>query len=132
MITFLLSDSDIINAVKDSERQLDGFLSLCLPTELIQEQATKRVNLLFNKSAKTVHYGVLSARLSPLQFALLQYIYDNGRASFEDIQDHVWMRAVSDSAIRRAVSYVNEKLLSCGFACELLSRHSKVSIESVA
>jgi DNA-binding response OmpR family regulator len=89
-------------------------------------------NLTFSPSSRTVHCGSLSARLSPTQFSLLQYVYAHGRASFEDVQDTVWGKEVSDDSVYRACSKLNVKLMDGGFSCELLTHHSHVSLEEMA
>jgi hypothetical protein len=62
----------------------------------------------------------------------MRAVWTRGRASFEELQDDVWGREVSDGAIRAAVSRVNSSLLDAGLPVELLAHKGRVSIEKTA
>ncbi len=128
---FLLSDQDIIAALQRAERRDDGLLALDLPASKLLENASSRPALTFSESAKTVHCGRLSTRLSPLQFALLRYVHEHGRVDFEDLQDAAWGKEVSDSAIRAACSSLNGKLCECGLSVEIVCYKGRVSLEEI-
>jgi len=132
-VQFLLSDSEVVRAIHDAHRQPDGRLVIDLPAARLLETAAGQPVLTFSAKSRTAHCGELSARLSPIQFSLLAYVYTHPRAGFEELQDKVWQRRkVSDDAIRRAASKLNLKLLESGFPVEVFSHHSRVSIEKTS
>jgi len=129
---FILTDSEAIDLLRTAVRRTDGLLAIDIPASRLQEAGEKMAVLTFSEESKTVHCGRLSVRLSPMQFALLRYVYERERASYEELQDAIWGGTTTDDAIRRIVSKLNTKLLEHGFPAELLSHHSRVSIERVA
>jgi DNA-binding response OmpR family regulator len=128
---FLLTESEAIDLLREAVRRPDGLLAIDVPEARLQEAGEPRPVLTFDATARTVHCGKLSARLSPTQFELLQYVYDNERASYEELQDAIWQQNATDDAIRRVISKLNTKLMDCGFPLEILSHHSRVSIAKV-
>lgn len=130
---FPLTDAEIISTLQNAQRNNEGFLVLNLPSDRLQtSDVCELVILDFDESTKTVSQGKQSARLSPTQFYLLRYIYVNGKAGYEDLQDAVWGCATTDGAIRAAISKLNSALLLGGFGFELLAHRSRVSIERIA
>ena len=126
---FLLSDSELVSALQSVVRHTDGRVTLDLPASKLLENASARPPLMFDASSRTVHCGSLSARLSPTQFALMQYVNERGTACFETLQDEVWGEPTTDGAIRAACSKINATLCDRGFSIELSAHHSRVSIE---
>ena len=81
----------------------------------------------------TVHCGRLSARLSPTQYALLQYVYTHSKVGSEEAQDAAWGgKEISDGAIRAACSKINARLMERGFKIELSAHHGRISLEEIA
>lgn len=128
----LLTDREAqqaINAIANGVRRSDGLVQVDLPIGSTPTTATPALS--FNVLSSTVNSGRCSARLSVTQFALLKYVSDNGRVSFEDLQDVVWKKDTTDGAVRAACSKLNARLLKCGFTCELLVHHGHVSLEEM-
>jgi hypothetical protein len=93
------------------------------------ENSTK---LTFFGSSRTVLAGGQPAHLSPLEFAVLQDVYQNDLVEFEDLQDRIWKReGVSEGAIRAVCAKVNRKLILADIHLELRTRNSHVAIGSI-
>lgn len=128
---FLVTDSEAIGIFQAATRALDGRLILSLPDSGLQSEAEKKPYLTFLTESRAVQRGKVSCRLSPIQFALLRYVYTHGRVGFEELQDRVWGETTTDGAIRAACQKINARLLDAGFAIELVSHHSRVSVEKL-
>jgi len=127
---FALTDQELVVAIQKAVRREDGLLELDLPAGCLCEARQRRkASVRFCDDTATVHCQDRSARLSPTQYRLLQYVYTHGRVSYEALQDQVWGERTSDDAIRRACSKANMRLLECGLPCELVSHRSRVSFE---
>jgi len=118
-----------IEAIANGVRRSDGLVQVDLP--LGSGATLSTIALSFNEPSRTASRGRCSVRLSAIQFALLKRVSDNGRSSFEDLQDSVWNEETTDGAIRAVCSKLNAKLLECGFKCELLVHHGHVSLEEM-
>jgi len=130
---FAMTDAEIISALQEAVRQDDGFLAVRMPVKRLLGNEMRRPNLTFSDSIRTVHSGRLSVRLSPTQYAMLKHVHDNGRTTYESLQDAVWNgRQTSDGAIRASLSRVNAKLMDGGFGIELTHHNGKVSLESTS
>lgn len=131
MLCFLLSDSEIVAAVQASERRPDGRIAIRIAAARLDSGATV-ISLTFAALPRTVHSGQLALRLSPIQYALLEYVYTHGKVEFEELQDSVWQRReVSDGAIRAVVSKINSGFADAQFPVELVSYKGRVSLEKV-
>lgn len=129
---FLLSDQELVNAMQAMTRHVDGRVVLDLPASRLLEAAIAAPPpLRFDAPAGAVRSGSRSVRLSPVQFALLKYIYEHGCTGFEALQDAIWKTPTSDGAIRAACSKLNQKLCDSGFSIELSANRSRVSIEEI-
>ena len=127
----LLTDSELraaIEALEQATPREGGLHQVDLPLEHHRHKeandspANQLPRLTFSPASRTVHCGSLSARLSPTQFSLLQYVYAHGRASFEDVQDAVWGRDVSDGAVRQAVYLLSSSLLLADISVSISTR----------
>lgn len=133
MLQFYLTDSEIISLVRDAERDDDGYYIVEIPqNRLSDKRQSAPIVLAFNESAKTVACEKKSIRLSPTQYHLLKYIYEHGKAYYEELQDSVWHCKTTDTAIRCAIAKVNNRLIECGFSFELVTRKSRVTLERAA
>ena len=127
---FVLTDAEIIGALQAALRQEDGYLAITMPKDRLQEHTSRQPILSFTNEARTVHCGHSSARLSPTQYAVLKYVYENGRTGFEELQDTVWDgKQTSDGAVRANLSKINAKLMDSGFGFELIHRNGRISLE---
>ena len=130
---FTMTDAEIISALQEAVRQDDGFLAVRMPVKRLLGNEMRRPNLTFSDSIRTVHSGRLSVRLSPTQYAMLKHVHDNGRTTYESLQDAVWNgKQTSDGAIRASLSRVNARLMDGGFGIELTHHNGKVSLESTS
>jgi DNA-binding response OmpR family regulator len=129
---FLLTECEVISLMQGMHRNNDGYLVLRLPPDRLQGKDRISIVLEFDEPTKTVSQGKHSARLSPVQFFLLKYVYTYGKVGYEELQDNIWKGQATDTAIRCAVAKINNKLLEGGFSFELMTRHSKVFMDSAA
>ena len=130
MISFLLTDCEIVDIVRGGIRCSDGRLAISISQEKLEERALPQP-FNFMDDSRTVHYGRLSIRFSPKQYALLAYVFVNGRTDFEQLQDVIWNGETSDAAIRTVIARINTRLLEARFQMELVSYHGRVSLERV-
>ena len=129
---FVLTDAEVISLMQSIKRNNDGYLILSMPADRLQGEKALPIVLEFYEPTKTVKQGKHCARLSPVQFFLLKYVYTYGKVGYEELQDNIWAGQATDTAIRCAVSKINNKLLEEGFSFELATRHSKVFVENAA
>ena len=83
-------EAGIDGPCREAEQRENGLYAVEIPASTLQENAGSRIVLSFDDGARTVHCGRLSARLSPTQFALLQYVYTHSKVGFEEAQDAAW------------------------------------------
>jgi hypothetical protein len=129
---FLLTDAEMIEAIRGAEKNKHGLFAVQLPAGRLAETTNTRPVLTFDATARTVRGGNgASVRLSPIQFRLLQHVYTQGKATFEELQDEIWDSTTSDGAIRAAVANANARLMDSGLGVELVAGKGKVNIESL-
>jgi DNA-binding response OmpR family regulator len=129
---FRLTDAELIAAMQSMVRTADGSLAIELPANRLEKcAAMAQPTLTFCESTRTVSCNGAKTRLSPIQFALLRRVSENGRVGYETLQDSVWGVLASDNTIRAAVAKVNSRLLDGGFPVELVAHRSRVSLELV-
>jgi len=128
---FALTDNEAVEFLRTSIRRDDGMLLIDIPDSHLASANTSRPHLSFAKNSRTVHHGSQSARLWNKEFGLLQYIYEHGRTSFEEAQDAVWHRNVSDATIRKTCSRLSTRLLDADIPLAVLTRNGGILIEEV-
>ena len=72
----------------------------------------------------------LATKLTRLSFGLIDYLWFREHASFEDLQENVWLKDnVSDETIKKAVKRTNDKLLEVGEPITLAVKNNHVTLE---
>ena len=129
---FLLTDQEVVDALREGRRRSDGLLEIDLPASRLAEAGPRPLVLTFVAGSRVVSCGAASVRLSGLQFRLLEYVYTHQTAGTEELADAVWQRRkVSDGSIRAALSKINTRLLSAGFEAELSAHRGRVSLVKI-
>lgn len=126
---FVLSDQEILEALRSGERRSDGYLVIDIPDGRLQGIHKSTVVLSFSDESRTVNYGKRSLRLSPKQYALLKTVHEHGQSSFEDLQDSVWPGNATDNAVRLTCSKLSAKLADAEIPLVITSQRGRVSIE---
>jgi len=128
---FLLTDNDVVQAVRTATRRDDGMLLVHIPVRYCVDDETKQPHLSFAPKAQTIHWGQQSVHLTPKQFALVQHLQQRSHVTFEEIQDRVWDGPMSEPALRTTCSRVNQRFLDAEIPLVLLTRHGRVILEEV-
>jgi len=129
---FLLTDQEVICALREGRRRTDGLLEIDLPAARLAEAGPRPIVLTFATGSRVASCGSASARLSDLQFRLLEYVYTHPAAGTEELADAIWQRRkVSDGSIRAALSKINARLLVAGFPVELSAHRGRVSLVKI-
>jgi len=103
------------------------------PASNPRNEVSNQPALTFDDSTRTVRSGRMSARLSPTQYSLLQYVYTHGKVGFVELQDAVWRDGgTSDNAIKLAVTKTNKLLCEYGFSVALAVIRGRVALETLA
>lgn len=138
LVIFLLTEFEAqaaLEALQAGVRRADGLIQVDLAMghhhahHEASDSPSSLPALTFLPDFRTVHCGTHSARLSPTQFKLFQYVYTHRRASFEDVQDAVWGEEVSDDVIRKAASRLSSSLLENGVGISIETKRNFVCLE---
>lgn len=129
---FLLTDREALETIRNGIRRDDGLLLIRIPKSCFQaSDEFQQFTLAFSLDSHTVHWGKHSVRLSPTLFALLQYVHQCGRVSFEDAQDTIWQRETTDTVIYTSCSRLSAKLLNAEIPYSVTTRHGSITLEEV-
>jgi DNA-binding response OmpR family regulator len=129
-VNFALTDYELTEALRASERRPDGTLVISLPASRLVEASAERVDLSFDDLSRTVTYGRQSVHLERTPYKLLKEVWGKGRVDVTDLELSVWGREeVSDSAIRNAISRVNRSFESAGFPIVLDHHKGRLFVE---
>jgi len=129
---FLLSDTEAVDMMRAAVRRTDGRLLIDLPDTSLASVRINKPHLQFSALSRIVRYGQQGLRLSSIDFSLLRHLHEHGRVTFEEAQDAVWGKNVSDGAIRKACSRLSERLLDADIPLAILTRHGAILLEEVA
>ena len=126
---FLLSDQEAIDAIRNGKRRDNGLLLIRIPAVHLQDTDESHYTLNFSPDSHTVHWGKRSMRLSPTLYSLLHYLTTRNHASFEQLQDEIWGKRVSDDVIYKAISRLSSRLLDAEIPWACFTRQSSVILE---
>jgi DNA-binding response OmpR family regulator len=129
---FVLTDNEAVEFFRAAVRRDDGMLLFDIPATRLLENNERRPRLAFTRDSRTVHWAKRSARLSQREFDLLYHVHEHGRVSFEDAQDAVWHRPVSDSGLRTTCSRISVRLLDAEIPFAILTRNGGILLEEVS
>jgi len=129
---FLLTDQDALEAIRTGIRRDDGLLLIDLPVNSLQDTNDLPLRLQFSPDSHTVHWGKSSLRLSPTLYSLLHYLNIRNRVTFEELQDVIWGKRISDNAIYQAASRLSSWLIDAGIPWTCFTRQSAVILEKIS